>query len=725
MKGGTSDTKQSVKPAENKGNRVGVQVITWGSHDSPADQPQTEGTVDFISPGIIGGNVGHAAMLITIPDTPENRQLVKESLVDTKTFIPYRYKTHETRSLMGFDIDQKPIYGPEPVYTEKVIEIYFSYWPGKDQDAFSFNTYEQDTVAERLGVDVQYDERWRNYLKPEERKDSSSLMSKIRDRVITLGPSTVVHQRNYSPEEQRVLDLYQKILVNQSEAGAVKLLLTKLNKQLEKQMKEPTRKIKLEVTELLLINRFLPDFPLETLDLAKMIELLTPLSSELQFESKVLQTAYMKALLELNGQDELKKYEMSPREISDYDKVLEARDFIKKIEKYRSTKPVDAALFEELKTMYNTMYGGTLKSEELEDALVMAKGEIDTFKGAAAKGDLQKAISLLGSVEIAVHKEQERIQYFKQIQATLADYRRAGPETKSQVRESLITLLQKDPKMADIYLDKSGKNFEEEWLSGIDNNMTDWLKPKKLDELEKLSALLSQSTIFDLLSAVKANELINEAITQGHPPDHVVNLPLQQDHVKGLNLVAMLKAMAALCTSENKFELFTNNCADNCCKVLAAGAGDSQMIFTQRALNDSMGNPQMAYNNALVYSLQIGNPNFKPEEQGYYAATLQYLTRLSLLSNAQVSDSYSRTWNALYTVSSILTAATAGILSIPKALYSGMGGDQRLPAPTADKRVSYTPASDGSQAEVKTTASQSTPDSKPKPEEQSDKKIKL
>src|SRR5690606_13377778 len=101
-------------------SRTGVTVYTWGSFDGQMKhQYLPEVTKHINSIYLQNHNPGHAAVQLTLSDTPENREMVSSILADTE--IPYKIKTYKTSNI-GYPMDSHNItdgtFDDASVYTE-------------------------------------------------------------------------------------------------------------------------------------------------------------------------------------------------------------------------------------------------------------------------------------------------------------------------------------------------------------------------------------------------------------------------------------------------------------------------------------------------------------------------------------------------------------------------------------------------------------------------------
>ena len=103
-------------------------------------------------------------------------------------------------------------------------------------------------------------------------------------------------------------------------------------------------------------------------------------------------------------------------------------------------------------------------------------------------------------------------------------------------------------------------------------------------------------------------------LTRGHPPDDLVKLPLDHSFASavgtedGMNVESMLKQIKHLAETET-FDLHTTNCSYTVSTILEAGAANDHLKgkYQNRALG-TIANPQMVANNARDYLLALKSP---------------------------------------------------------------------------------------------------------------------
>ena len=194
------------------GSRSGVEVYSWGTETPGTRTGFFKGTASLLRKGIQGGNIGHVALKLTMPYSEENLALVQSTLGHGNQIpcIPWEVQTYSTPTVHFDESSQTMKVDKEnPAYQEKVIEVYFSWWPD-DKHGFSFMTFEDDTYLERAGLPVTYNPKWAEYLKPAQERETESLSSYFRNKVYNLHSLSVLHESGHSEEELKFLHLYQR-----------------------------------------------------------------------------------------------------------------------------------------------------------------------------------------------------------------------------------------------------------------------------------------------------------------------------------------------------------------------------------------------------------------------------------------------------------------------------------------------------------------------------------
>jgi len=138
----------------------GVQVITWGTNYQAGN-----GMLHFIDQIAFGGNSGHSALKITFPaNSIGDAYINKINAHNHKSAIkiPYQKKTVQTKL--------KP---SEDAYQETVYEIYWSWWPPKENGPDRFFLSEnvnKDNTSERIGMHFEWNEEAKKKINTEIRK---------------------------------------------------------------------------------------------------------------------------------------------------------------------------------------------------------------------------------------------------------------------------------------------------------------------------------------------------------------------------------------------------------------------------------------------------------------------------------------------------------------------------------------------------------------------------
>lgn len=245
---------------ENRMSKLGVTVYCWGVEP----QSNSSGTLKFIQSELWGGNLGHAAILLRIPNTPENLHFVTDRLGSEYNFemapqhVPWVQKEYIIPSIDLNQQNPKPSY-ENPAYQENVIEIYFS-WCNQDTDmGFGFQTFEEDLIDGRCDVTFNYADKWKAFLQPEERSRTSGSLSFFKSNTsILLGSSQVIHTASLTPEEQAYLELYQKQSSIQNQIDSIEILLDKIQNRISQNNITP-----LTGTERRLLIKHLPDIDIQ------------------------------------------------------------------------------------------------------------------------------------------------------------------------------------------------------------------------------------------------------------------------------------------------------------------------------------------------------------------------------------------------------------------------------------------------------------------------------
>lgn len=228
-----------------------VRVRTWGTTSNKGT-----GLGNFIEQDLFGGNVGHAAINMKLPVTEETKGWVEKYCYD-QTYEEYRATLEDPADIENLTFDvylrkakqriptslesntyQAAKYNVEGVLeTSEAVasethyfEIDFSWWPGGpnpetgEDMPFSLSRTEDDRFFERSAKHFAYSDKWKEYLKPEQRSHTGRLGGQVMD----YNPVAIIHQRNLSTEEFDIVKAEMRL-------GQLELLLDvedKLHKKL-------------------------------------------------------------------------------------------------------------------------------------------------------------------------------------------------------------------------------------------------------------------------------------------------------------------------------------------------------------------------------------------------------------------------------------------------------------------------------------------------------------
>jgi len=197
----------STPPA--KPTTCGVKISTWGTKPGAGN-----GLLHFLDFKLFGGNVGHVSVAVTFPATDENKKLIEKYCHD-----PDPYKDPDKRNPIIPYVKKKVVISPDGK-TEEVYEVYFSWWPNRLNKNES-----QDSADEWAGVGFDWSPEWAEKIKPEKRRYGGFLGN----RILTLGPKNIVHQRAMTSEEYEELNLRAKQEAGKSKLESLKILSKKLD----------------------------------------------------------------------------------------------------------------------------------------------------------------------------------------------------------------------------------------------------------------------------------------------------------------------------------------------------------------------------------------------------------------------------------------------------------------------------------------------------------------
>lgn len=195
----------------NRPTICGVQVHTWGTRANGGS-----GVLVHLKKMLYGGNVGHVAMTLTIPDNEEGKRLIEQYCFDYEenaAIIPYK-KRKVNFSDGSF---------------EKVYEVYFSAWPSKElTDTFFM---EDDIDKDNLGFLYGENFDWRENFRDSREHYEKIVTGLIAKRKISRGPVTIAHygtKNIFNNDEKKVLSILARNVKLNEDLKSLKILIKKL-----------------------------------------------------------------------------------------------------------------------------------------------------------------------------------------------------------------------------------------------------------------------------------------------------------------------------------------------------------------------------------------------------------------------------------------------------------------------------------------------------------------
>jgi hypothetical protein len=194
-------------------HHAGAKIQTWGTVDQ-----ENNGLIHFLDSELFGGNVGHAAIELTFPKDTKGEQLIEDYC-----------KNSNTNKNKEIPFHTKQLIEPNGVYQEYYI-VRFSALPGED-GMFIEGEQNKDNLDERLGVNFNYNPRFKNLIQ-EQRK----IKGELGEKVITLAPFSMSHLEslNESPLHKKVIEAKEEVKRLVDRNNFLKKLEDKLNKNKDK-----------------------------------------------------------------------------------------------------------------------------------------------------------------------------------------------------------------------------------------------------------------------------------------------------------------------------------------------------------------------------------------------------------------------------------------------------------------------------------------------------------
>lgn len=639
--------------------RTGVSVYTWGNEQYSSDPMEyNSGMSHFAKSSLLGGNVGHASILLTLPNTEENRQMVDTYLKGTH--IPVETRKYETKE--AAIVDGKAVKTNKTIYEESVIEVYFSWWPHADVHGFTFNTFREDCIEERKGVEANYSKEWVKYLDPEVRKVSSGIKSFLPDSTISLRPAHIMHDRGNSPEEQKLLHLAHLSKYVNSLYNSGQHLIKKLDGQISAGRTSP----KLSIADEAILKRMFPDQEVSITEAkslnAQVLKRLNDISDQLGILK----------LDSIHARAELKPpvVALTEDETQIYEKIQKYRILYKYFGKVDSLGPYEKKQINDiLDNLFPSQFPGGVTNENWLDIMLLVQPNCDS-KNEEGLYYLHKDIIEKGDV-LQVYECINGINNAKELLANIEAYETASEVDKEAAKDAIIAAVDKIPVLK-ILFNNSEALFKEEHITTIKRLANNLLLPSKNSFFyKKFNEVMNyHGNDFDTFLVNDNIKLIlNENMSEGHRPSHTVEIPLRSESVNGLDPKEMLQQMALFANQGSAFNIVNNNCSVTTSAILARGAQEHGWVFEQGAYGNSIANPQMVHNNAMQF-VSTKKEDLVPPVVSWYASTQNYFAGLSVRHAAELSEPKK---SHLATLGNVIGALSSGIFASAMMFVNALG----------------------------------------------------
>ena len=660
------DSIQQLDQQSPTSSRTGVTVYTWGSQDGQMKhQYLPEVTHHLNNVFLQNHNPGHASVQLTLSDTPENREIVSNLLADTD--IPYKAKTYKTAKI-GYPMDShsinEAVFGDAVVYTESVIEVYFSYWPaGEDDDSYSLTNYQNDLMSERSGIHVNYNfdrlHQLNPELMPEQRPRSTRRVGNFfrqKEEEIMLGFDGMVHQNQYTPFINTLANVFQSHGMLSAKSDFIESVLKKIEgiedileekklkaideERFPKSLKALISKL-LEKDKNIDIQNILLKDKVNKKDLKTIITIIAE-KKERHFDAvfwsklKVMQSLY----------EVLENHPLNSQQMILKGKIVYLRKIFLAAEQ----------LFEnDLNCLNSCIAKYNLQAKDYDRLTqVETEQDLDVLKEAIEELlDYDNPTALVHQDVIVkigdVMGSNKLVKALIQMGMNMREFEYANTEEGKQLFTknmndylSLIEQCHKSEIFEDFKdeLKKTKKEIKKFLLSFNETGLLDQNKANQL--LISVRSLLKEyfSSMNGKLRHICSPETINELsggnFISGKQPDHQLLLPVKTVIKEGLDPVLMLKQMVAIVKSKKEFNLINHNCSNTVMQILAAGAGEKSWIFNQGELG-TIFTPHVVYMRTREYLTQVNNPLYE-RPTPYYVAYKNYLDHYGSRAAAIAAD---------------------------------------------------------------------------------------
>ncbi|OJV92913.1 MAG: hypothetical protein BGO43_07615 [Gammaproteobacteria bacterium 39-13] len=522
-----------------------VKLSTWGTHHKGGN-----GMPHYIDTMLFGGNVGHAAVEVTIPANKEGETLVQKYCMDgLNTVIPFERVTQRF-------LDENNQLKEQDVY-----KVYFSWWPSEKSHSLH-TSLNSDNIDERSGADVgEIDSRFTTGPNALNKREQRTYKGKLGTKKVTLADNEIAHLSSLHRDEKKLLEMERELMNNARKMEALSILEKKLKDQINLPVKGSL---------LTLLNDFIPDWKtvvddpraLKAADIVKIQPKIVVKRKGLEDEAKAIAARKTEALEVV----ESAYTEAAKREVA---KIQFALDSILEPEKRQK-------MIEQRSPPFSRQAWVDYELSQIEKIVKPA----DIVCSFCQQDFVEKKNFILG------------VLFDKNYPPSFKDKDKANIEKWRQFlppEHQNITKEQMTPEIFKLLKDRSRDAM---------NLHSDQYK-KLLTEKK----LVSKTPNFQYADHERF-------ITRGHSPNHQVRLPLSGivdgEHVQsGLNAERMLQKMRALTQDGKKFDLATKNCSVTTGAILAAGAEPELRDYFEEKAWGGFGNPQEVLNGASRYQRSI------------------------------------------------------------------------------------------------------------------------
>jgi hypothetical protein len=632
-----TDERNDITP--DKPTLEGVTICTWGSSVAA-----NSGIPKLINDTFHGENVGHAAIMLSLKNNDQNLKMVKKYC--DKTRIPYSFREVKTKSVSYVKDDEESehlqkgnqtktigtegaefeayksklqsmgklivtdesgqrivvrqvIDDAKPAYQEKLINVYFSWWPGINEKGYNLvSDMFTDNTLERKGVPVSYSKIAEEMqLEPEHRLLSGFLqtlsLGMINAKEVSLGPKSIEHTASLPQDIVSMLSLRHEIdnLIEQHES--CRTLFDKLYTIQENS---------------------------------------TPLSKSTLLSLKNLLGA------------ELHNY------VSDQDtaiknlKGLKIRIAIESDNIYKQFRTMSRIYLndlEKLNTGTDAKYKGFAAIYQIKQNRYLEYNDND--------GAIRKAFRQY----LDNHAKDFPMEGAQFIDAFLNNLKELNIKHSEVFLRTIFQGLANNTEQVD------KKNLEEAYKNGLKRYWDNDVSLYRIENYTKIRNEMEKPVL---------REYLNLALSTGHPPDNIVEIPLDPSGNRGISPERLLEAMSEFVSApENRFNITNNNCSVAVSVVLEKSTGDlGEKIFGKREFS-GVATPQLVHTNAVNYLETLQNPEHTLrilEESGYIQAR-NYVVATALDGISKLSDKESgtlqRVGGALKTLATVPALVLLGL----------------------------------------------------------------